>query len=92
MYHDENINFLYHEYKNCLRNNFENQFNRNNVNVEFGSQCKHELENIDNYQNAQYERVANIVCNRQTSLYNRLDESYLKFNVFGWTEKQVRNL
>jgi len=92
MNHKENLNFLYYQYKNCLRNKFENHLNKNNAFMDYNDQCKTERSEIQKYQETQYEKIGYVNALNQEAIYNRLDEAYTFFNAYGWTDKQVKNL
>jgi hypothetical protein len=91
MSHNENINFLYHKYKTCIRNKFQNQLKKSNEYINPQQQCKKEKESIQLYQLTEFEKIGLIKVEEQQALFENVEMAYLAFNPHGWSEKQVRN-
>lgn len=91
MYKD-NLKFLYSEYRACLRQQFEDYLGRDDQYISYRDKCDAQKTDIKNYYSGIYLKAENSHPKYERQLDIDVDKAYLRFNEYGWTGKQVRNL
>jgi hypothetical protein len=89
--HKENLKFLYQEYKNCLKQQFAQYFEKDNEFRSYTFKCQEQKNLIYNYYGSFLEKIYE---NNPDFEEVQEDEILIKYPIlshYGWSEKQIRN-
>ena len=87
------IRMLYTQLKACYYKEFNDYLIRDDTYITYGNKCSTpKLEILEFYHRNHYHRLDEIDSAYQMQLAKRVDSAYIKFNYFGWSDKQVRNM
>lgn len=89
--HREYLRSLYTEYKNCIKQNFEEYFEKDDEYVNYFDKCV-EQKDIDNYSQGIFNKFQKIDPLYDEELENKVDRNIEILNKQGWTAREIANL
>ena len=90
--HQDNLRFLYREYKNCLKNEFSNYFPKDDEYKSYFGRCMRQQHDIRSYFTENYEKIKNASYIRQDEeISHKHEVYYTKFGKYGWNAAQIKN-
>jgi hypothetical protein len=90
--HQDNLRFLYREYKNCLKNEFSNYFPKDDEYKSYFGRCLTQQIDIRKYYLSNYLRFGDVSHSReQEEIHNNYESNFTKFGKHGWNSAQIKN-
>lgn len=90
--HQDNLRFLYREYKNCLKNEFSNYFSKDDEYKSYFGRCYQQQADIKKYYALQYQKFEDTSHLREhEEIHNNYETQFTKFGKFGWSAAHVKN-
>jgi len=92
MHHNENLKFLYEQYKSCMRMEFEDNLTRNDKYTSYFDKCLLQKQSIEDYYLSEFAKIDFVGVYDQEHLNRRVEQAYSALNPYGWSDKQIRTL
>ncbi len=90
--HQDNLRFLYREYKNCLKNEFSNYFSKDDSYKSYYGRCVLQQVEIRSYFSENFGKISNASYIRENEEISHKHEIYYtKFGQYGWNAAQIKN-
>ena len=90
--HQDNLRFLYREYKNCLKNEFSDHFSKDDEYKSYYGRCFTQQSDIRKYFIDNYRKIMNVNTIREDEeISNKYELNYTKFGRHGWNAAQIKN-
>ena len=90
--HDENLKFLYSEYKNCMKNEFHDYLGRDDEYKSYSDKCFNQKQDIHRYFSSNFQKSYKTDPTREErEVVNKYEKRFTRFGLYGWTSAQVKN-
>ena len=88
----ENLEYLYSQYKNCLRKEYEEYFGAKDTYKSYLVGCEKQRDDILNYAKEQLSKTSEFEKIPEYSLERRVEDFSIKLSKFGFDTRVSRNL
>ena len=89
--HKDNLSFLYYQFKNCIKNNFESTLDLQNEYVSYEDKCFLQQKAILDYIVSKLNRSEKINHRLEEELELDAENFYVPFNTHGYSSQIARN-
>jgi hypothetical protein len=90
--HQENLKFLYREYKNCMKNEFAEYLGKDDSYKSYIDKCYNQKNDIFQYYHNSFIKMFKLSPTREEKeVNNNYEKNYKLFSEYGWTGPQVKN-
>lgn len=90
--HKENLNFLYDQYRNCLKSELYNYLAKDDEYKSYEGHCHIQKKDIHDYIDIINRKADYTNPGYETDVIrNNWEKMLVKFRPFGWSEKHIRN-
>ncbi len=90
--HIENLNFLYREYRNCMREQFSDYFGKDDTYKSYEDKCHPQKMDIEAYYDSYLGKAGKIDPSREMrEVTGHYESQYQNFAQLGWTAQETKN-
>ena len=90
--HQDNLRFLYREYRNCLKNEFSNYLSKDDEYKSYYGRCYQQQSDLKKYYATKFNRIMDTLFIRENEeIFNKYEINYAKFGKHGWNAAQIKN-
>lgn len=88
----ENLNYLYTQYKNCIRKEYEEYFGSKDVYKSYPEGCEKQRDDIISFAKEKLNKTNSFVDNPEESLERKVEDYSIKLGKFGYETRISRNM
>ena len=88
----ENLNYLYSQYKNCIRKEYEEYFGSKDVYKSYAEGCEKQRDDILDFALEQLNKNHEFEQNPEITLERKVEDFSIKLSKFGYETRISRNL
>jgi len=90
--HDDNLKFLFREYKNCMKSEFSEYFGKDDEYKSYHGRCLNQTNEIQKYLDSHLNKIFYLMPEREEiEVSNKYQSKLKRFAAYGWTSEQIKN-